>query len=530
VTAPGVDPELDTIDAAAASVPTESSRSGWAAVRSAVPGFIYPLEIPVAFLVGMSFTLGVSPHAVFRSLIVAVVAVVVMMLVLTAILRDVHRAAIAMVLVYLLLISYGTLPLLLVTFAAVGVVIELDRLPTRRISWAQISGAVSTFMSILLVLLVVQGLMTGGLGRAVAELNQGGGLTPSSAGAIDPAKPDIYVIILDGYARPDTLQRSFGFDDGPFVKQLESRGFDFAADSHSNYPATGPTFVTMLNMAYLDQIPAVADVKSGDPASDGSYRHAINDNDAFRVLRGQGYQIVATGSGWEQLAIREADVYLDDGQINTFEAKMLELTGVGKLVQLLAPNLGGDQARGRIDSTFREIRDIAQTPSSAPRLVVSHVLAPHAPLVYGPEGQKLQINLTEEFDFDYIGAASSRELRDAYVGQVAYVNSQVLPTVDAILASARRPAVVVLMSDHGSRLDTAPGSTAMSPEADRNFFATLTPGHKGLFGASPTPVNLFPHLLDTYLGLDIPIQADRSFLRTWESAMEFTPLPNPDSP
>jgi hypothetical protein len=109
------------------------------------------------------------------------------------------------------------------------------------------------------------------------------------------------------------------------------------------------------------------------------------------------------------------------------------------------------------------------------------------------------------------------------------VNRQVLPTVDEILSSARRPTVVVLMSDHGSRLITTADSTQPSPESDRNFFATLTPGHQGLFGASPTPVNLFPHLLDTYLGLNVPILADRSYLITRTDPQEFTPLPS-DTP
>ncbi len=531
MTAGATNPDPATGDGAAwIEPPAPRPGSRWAAVRAAAPGFLYPLEIPVAFIVGMSFTLGVSPHAVFRSLLIAVVGVVVIMLGLTTILRDVHRAAIATVMVYMILISSAVPTVLLLALVAVLIVIRLDRLPARRISWARISGAVSTFMSILLALLLIQNFLNGGLSRDVADLSQGGGLSASSAGPIDLDKPDIYVIVLDGYARPDTLKNSFGFDDGPFVDQLESRGFAVAPNSHSNYPATGPTFVTMLNMAYLDQIPAVADIHSGDPASDGSYREAINHNKVFDILRGQGYQIVATGSGWEQLAIRQADVYLDGDQLNTFEAKMLQVSGLGQLLQIVAPSLGGDQARSRIDGTFGELRHIAQTPFSQPRLVVSHVLAPHPPLVYDADGQRLPLNLADEFGFDYIAAASSAQMRADYVGQLAYVNSQVLPVVDALVSASGRPTVVVLMSDHGSRLNTPAGTALMSPKADDNFFATLTPGHPSLFGESPTPVNLFPHLLNAYLGENLPIQADRSYLRTWDSPMDFTPLPSADAP
>ena len=75
---------------------------------------------------------------------------------------------------------------------------------------------------------------------------------------------------------------------------------------------------------------------------------------------------MATGSGWEQLAIREADVYLDGGQLNTYEAVMLSVSGLSAIIQRIAPNWGGDQARSRIDGDFEELRRVAETPSNQP--------------------------------------------------------------------------------------------------------------------------------------------------------------------
>jgi hypothetical protein len=498
-----------------------------AAWRGGLTGFLYPLEFAVITIVSMSFTLGVSPHAIFRSLILALVVVTLLILLFTALLRDVHRAAIAAVLAFLLGVSVGTL-LMLVVLAGVAIAVLLDRLPRRRIGWPRISYWLSSFTSILLVVILVQAFFAGQLGRAAADLGQGGGLPPaSSADPIDPTKPDIYVIILDGYARPDTLQASFGFDDEPFLDQLRSRGFEIASNSHSNYPVTPLTLVTMLDMDYMDKIPEVADLHSGDPASNGQLRHAVNYNKTFELLRGQDYQIVATGSGWEQLAIRQADVYLDGGQLNTFELALLRVSGLARLIQQVAPDWAADQARGRIDATFEELRQVAQTPSSQPRLVIAHVLAPHPPLVYGPNGERLRIDVSNAFGLDQTGSGLSQQVRDAYAGQVAYVNGQVLPVVDALTSSSRRPTVVVLMSDHGARMDTPAGSNVMSPEVDNNFFATLTPGHAGLFGDSPTPVNLFPHLLNAYLGTDLPIHPDRSFISTWDNPLNQSPLPSP---
>jgi hypothetical protein len=498
--------------------------------RGALTCFVYALEIPAAFVLSQALAMGVSPHAVFRSLIIAAGAAIVLMVLFSALLRDVHRAGIAVVLIYLLGLSVGTGIMFVFFIPAAVLVVALDRLPVRRVGWDRVSGGLATFMSILLVVILVQGSLNGRL-PTLADLTQGGGLSsgePSHSGG--GTQPDIYVIVVDGYARPDTLESSFGFDDEPFLDQLRSRGFDVATDNHSNYPLTGPTFVTMLNMGYLEQIPQVANLHSGDPSVDGQYRGAINKNRVFELLRGRGYQIVSTGSEWEQLAIRESDVFLDGGQVNTFEASLLRQTGLAALIGTVAPSWGADQARSRIDAAFEELRQIAQTgPRNQPQLVISHVLAPHPPFVYGANGEDLPLDLSQEYLFNWSANASDPLSRAQYAGQVAYVNEQLLPTIDSIIAGSTRPPVVVLMSDHGSRLDSPAGATMMSPEADRNFFATLTPGHQGLFGAGPTPVNLFPHLLDAYLGFDLPIQADRRYISSWSRPMEFTLLPS-DTP
>ena len=48
-------------------------------------------------------------------------------------------------------------------------------------------------------------------------------------------RPDIYYIILDGYARSDILQEIYNYDNSDFIDALKSRGFYVAEDSRSNY-------------------------------------------------------------------------------------------------------------------------------------------------------------------------------------------------------------------------------------------------------------------------------------------------------
>jgi hypothetical protein len=66
--------------------------------------------------------------------------------------------------------------------------------------------------------------------------------------------PDIYYIILDGYARSDAMRRLFDYDNSPFLESLERKGFYVARRSTANYCQTPLSPSSYLNMSYLNNI------------------------------------------------------------------------------------------------------------------------------------------------------------------------------------------------------------------------------------------------------------------------------------
>jgi hypothetical protein len=70
--------------------------------------------------------------------------------------------------------------------------------------------------------------------------------------------PDVYFLVVDGYARQDTLSKVYGLDNSPFLGFLRDHGFYVADAARSNYAQTGLSFSSSLNMNYLD--PAVPDL------------------------------------------------------------------------------------------------------------------------------------------------------------------------------------------------------------------------------------------------------------------------------
>jgi hypothetical protein len=51
-------------------------------------------------------------------------------------------------------------------------------------------------------------------------------------------RPDIYIIVMDGYACEDVLKSLYQFNNSKFIEQLEELGFYVADQSHSNYVQT----------------------------------------------------------------------------------------------------------------------------------------------------------------------------------------------------------------------------------------------------------------------------------------------------
>jgi len=104
---------------------------------------------------------------------------------------------------------------------------------------------------------------------------------------------------------------------------------------------------------------------------------------------------------------------------------------------------------------FEHLPDASDGPG--PTFVFAHIIAPHPPFVFGPDGE----HIDPELQFVLLDGShliGNRGIsRDDYVAgyrrQLIFVNSQLQAAVDEILSKSQRPAVIILQGDHG------PGST-----------------------------------------------------------------------
>lgn len=420
---------------------------------------MHPVLLGPTIVLAAFSTSHASPHALVRPLIVSVLIGIALLVVLRVATPTWHAAAVAATMA--LLLVGGIIP------AFVVLLVAWIFLTVRRQIWGTPGGAE---------------LLTRPL-NAFAVLWFAVATATSVAVALPPADietapvsveaggPNVYLILLDGYPRRDTLAEYFDFDIGPFLGSLEDRGFTVAQNSHSPYTATMPVLTSIFSMQ-----PAGDILGAEWDGSDWQYHllwHWLNASpviDAYEAAGYQTYSVIPTGAS---IDLRSVDVVLESGMPSRFEGHLLTL-GIGGFIDHGAMN------RAELIDGFRNLRDSA---GASPRFVFAHMQTPHDPYVFDADGNPAQP----------CGAPCANhagppnpDLTDRFLGQLQWTDGQVLDAVDHIIA-VDPSAVVIVFSDHGLRRDPADPD-----EWHRSLFAA----RNASFPDDVTPLGIFPQLLD----------------------------------
>ena len=227
----------------------------------------------------------------------------------------------------------------------------------------------------------------------------------------------------------------------------------------------------------------------------------------------------ATGFAWTELD--DADVYLSPSPIwsemTGFETLLLRTTPARHLEDIGLLNfdqIDGQRYRQRFQLIFDSMDRLAHMPG--PKFVFIHVLSPHPPFVFGPDGTPTDPALFLNAERLYPADKYAR----GYQNQLTYLNSQLEKTITKLIAESAAPPVIVLQGDHGPWIQT--GSNQF-----KILNAYYLPGHEGELYPTISPVNTFRLILDSYLGADYPLLDDMSYYSPTPNLYEFTPVPNP---
>ncbi|MEF9427351.1 MAG: hypothetical protein L0956_09360, partial [Candidatus Mariimomonas ferrooxydans] len=137
--------------------------------------------------------------------------------------------------------------------------------------------------------------------------------------------PDIYYIILDGYAGSDSLEEFYDYDNQEFTSFLTEKGFFVASKSRCNYPWTYLSLASSLNMEYINSLSE--DVGIGSDDRTVPYE-MITSNKVWQFLDSKGYQFVHfDSSGWGPTdRNRNADISIRVNRFNEFNISIIQTT------------------------------------------------------------------------------------------------------------------------------------------------------------------------------------------------------------
>ena len=338
------------------------------------------------------------------------------------------------------------------------------------------------------------------------------------------AARDVYYIVFDRYASADQLAAVYGFDNGPFLRQLEANGFYVVDNAVANYPRTPHSLASSLNMAYLD---GIGDHVGRAHADWVPIYRLMQDNRVARLLKQSGYRFVHFGSWWEPTrASSLADETVNWRDRPEMARELLDRTLFGRLGDYIGLDALDDRQHQceRVRLKFDRLTSLAGEPG--PKFVFAHFLVPHPPFVLDREGRCLDASV-----------AAGRSRRDNYLDQLAYVNAQVLELIAAIRAQAERAPIIVIQADEGpwperlardeiyflgrdiSPADWTEANRAELREKMRILNALSLPdgGAAALYDGI-TPVNTFRVIFNHYFGTDLPLLPDRNYV--FESGKE----------
>jgi hypothetical protein len=239
----------------------------------------------------------------------------------------------------------------------------------------------------------------------------------------------------------------------------------------------------------------------------------IQSNAVRQFLEARGYTVVAFETGWSWSQWESANVFYSyhpsANLINAFESLFIETTLLRIPLDFMnvSETASGDIIQhNRIAYNLGILKNIAGK-IKGPKFVFAHLVIPHYPYVYGPNGEFV----TPE-------PGPSADLK-GYPDAVTYIDQAILQAVDRIMADSKTPPVIVIQGDHGA--------FRYSEHAQRMSIlnAYYLPGAQAALYPTISPVNTFRVIFNSYFGKNYPLLDDASWYSPTRDRYNFEFVP-----
>lgn len=503
------------------------------------PWYFHPILFgiyPIIALLAANIS-QIRPEAAVRPLLISLALAVVIYLLALLSFRNKSIAAISSTLLYLLFYSYGHVYQLIEGKQIAGLDIGRHRflgviwlgilafglwIVCKKAKKAPSFNQLLNFVSIVLIVLPLFQIGNFEINAANVAANANK-LQPKSIITSSGAKlntetlPDVYYIILDGYSRDDVLKQLYGYDNSQFLNDLRSLGFVIPDCTQSNYARTALSISSALHMDYVQNFSPL--IKQGDQSLDMPVYHDYIKHSPVRShLAEFGYKMVAFETGYFWNEVTDADVYIvandnplekvkQGKDVSEFEVMFLRTTAFRTIMELeskftrnIVSNIRTPEEKhhDQVIFAFDQLAEVPLIPGK--KFVYAHIVAPHAPFVFSPDGR-------------YISTGADNP---GYLNAITYVNSRMISIVKSIIEKSPVPPVIIIQGDHGwDENHRMPILNAyyLPDGGTKNIYPTIS------------PVNSFRTIFNLYFGDAFPILKDVSYFSDGIKPYDFQNTP-----
>ena len=315
--------------------------------------------------------------------------------------------------------------------------------------------------------------------------------------------PDIYYMVFDSYGNHNTLKTQYNYDNEPFLEYLESRNFTIPSATHSNYPETLLSLPSVLNMQYIGNHNLTSIQDAREVRSDA--QKIINNNEVMKKLKEKGYEIINFNSGaWITSSIQIADRHPCDS--NFLNSEFIGMVIRTSMLNPLHVFFFEHDFRYVVNCIFENIPGL-KDEYDQPVFVFAHVMIPHPPYVFGPDG--------ETVDVESLSFTDGWDNKKGYLDQVKYANKRIPGVVDAILSD--ESPIIIIQSDHGPKdgVDFVNPTDEMYAQTFGILNAYHLPGCDDSIYDSISPINSFRVIFNCYFDEDYELLDDNAY---WTSS------------
>ena len=319
--------------------------------------------------------------------------------------------------------------------------------------------------------------------------------------------PNVYFILLDAYAGESILNSVHGFDNSKFLTQLKNKDFKILEDANTNYVFTTGVTSSVLNMDYINHV--------GDEL--GRYNKnvrplydMISNNEVMKNFKSLGYEIIVLGSSHKfstDIAVADKILCQSNDPINSeFNINLIKTSILKPIYSILF-----ETHRDKILCSLSELPNV-HNEFEKPIFVFSHLLIPHSPFIFGPNGEvrsSKTIEVTDEWD------------DEGYIDQVKFVNKKMLEFLENIPLNDKEP-IIVIMGDHGTGSTADIDSDSKLVERMKILYALRLPSSDIDLPEDMTPVNTFRLIFNEYFEGNYELLPNNNYLSQHGAPYNFT--------